>query len=66
MTDSPDMSTRIARTNAMKKLPQELRESLIAKSDNVIGYGRFIDRQKQVSLRYSYRKPIKPNPGGVA
>ena len=49
---------------AMRKLPEALRDELIAASDDVLGgRSRFSDRRQQAELQRAYRKP---QGGGVA
>jgi hypothetical protein len=42
---------------AMRNIPEDEREELIAKADNVFGYERFMDKRNQVALKDAYRKP---------
>lgn len=41
----------------MRELTDEQREAAIASSDNVIGFGRFAERNQQVFLSRSYKAP---------
>lgn len=56
----PSLAMRRQRAKEMRELPDNIRSASIAASDNVIGFGRFVHQEKQVSLSRAYHKPIKP------
>lgn len=51
---------------AMRALLEDQRRTMIEDSANVVGFGRFAARHRQVELRGAYRKPVAPGPGGRA
>lgn len=52
--------TPLEAATRMKALNEDDRLEAIYSSPNVVGYERFMQKNKQVELREKYRKPQKP------